>query len=390
MLLIVALVAVVCALLTLLLPRRNVRPPRFISGAPASIAAHNWINYGWLADVPFQNDRIWLQTLSGTNFHVYLYDLRSRTITGELFDGGSPQLSNRDGSRILVTGHGSTETAAQTMLNVFRKMVRAPLLGDRIETFWILDLPSNTATKVGIVSQARSAGSTWHPSPDFRYGYTLPTTAVGEAISLYDFERRSFTKIFVPGYPVGWWDERTIVIDSLNDDFDLFDVQTRTARVLFSAAQIKTFFARAGITNAVRDIYPFFNWNGTNYDFFFGPKNKTRGLHGDGFLLKVNRAGPSLELLSTNFGYRWGGVFDRSATHYLFPGESGTPGRSGDGSVCLRDLSDGKITTIVPPDNKGRYSLPKFYGTEVIYLRDRMTHRIGLDGSNDALVLTNN
>src|SRR6185437_11439152 len=107
----------------------------------------------------------------------------------------------------------------------------------------------------------------------------------------------------------------------------LFDIETRKTRMLFSAADIKAAFTRADLTNAPADIRSFFNWNGTNYDFYFGPKNKVYGTLGSGFLFKVNRGGPSLELVDRDFGYKWGGSFDRSATHYLFQGETGAPGR---------------------------------------------------------------
>jgi hypothetical protein len=217
----------------------------------------------------------------------------------------------------------------------------------------------------------------------------MPTTAFGKAISLCDFDRHSLTTISVQGYPAGWWDERSILMNTPTDEFELLDVETGKSRMLFGAADIKADFTRAGLTNAPSDIRSFFNWNGSNYDFYFGPKMIVTGLHGDGYLLKVNRAGPSLELVDRTFGYRWGGSLDRSATHYLYQGESGTPGHSADGAVYLRGLADGKVSTVVPPDNKGQYSIPRFYGNEVIYFRDRAIHRIGLDGSNDALVLTN-
>lgn len=40
----------------------------------------------------------------------------------------------------------------------------------------------------------------------------------------------------------------------------------------------------------------------------------------------------------------------------------------------------------MPPDNKGQYAIPRFYGDEVIYYRNRVLWRIGLDGSNNVPV----
>ena len=68
---------------------------------------------------------------------------------------------------------------------------------------------------------------------------------------------------------------------------------------------------------------------------------------------------------------------------FVYQGESGAPGSGGNGAVYLRDLSDNSVHTLVPPNNKGQYAIPRFYGDEVIYFRDRVIWRIGLDGSNN-------
>jgi hypothetical protein len=66
------------------------------------------------------------------------------------------------------------------------------------------------------------------------------------------------------------------------------------------------------------------------------------------------------------------GRLDITATHYLYNGERGLPGQGGNGAVLLRNLEDNSITSLVPPDNSGQYSLPRFYRNEVIYFRNRL------------------
>ena len=105
------------------------------------------------------------------------------------------------------------------------------------------------------------------------------------------------------------------------------------------------------------------------------------------FLARADRAGPALTLLYRHFEFHWGGHLDSTATHYLYQGESGAPGEGGDGAVYLRDLTTGETATVVPPDNKGQYAIPRFYGNDVIYFRDRLLRRVGLNASNDAPLL---
>lgn len=103
------------------------------------------------------------------------------------------------------------------------------------------------------------------------------------------------------------------------------------------------------------------------------------------FLLKAERTSPTptLKLINSEFQFEWGGRLDAQVTHFLYQGESGAPGNGGNGAVYLRDLADNSVRTLVPPDNKGQYSIPRFYRDEVIYYRNRVLWRIGLDGSSN-------
>lgn len=132
----------------------------------------------------------------------------------------------------------------------------------------------------------------------------------------------------------------------------------------------------------------FDNWNGQTYDFYFGENGKINGLIvTNSFLLKADRQTPSLTLLYRDFRYQWGGRLDAAATHYLYQGETGKPGSGGNGAVYLRDLTNGTIATVVPPDTNRQYAIPRFYGDEIIYFQNHLLHRVRLDGSNDSPLL---
>jgi hypothetical protein len=368
----------------------HARAPHFVAGAPASIPTLKFVDYDWLADAPFENDRLWCWALTSTGIHTYLYDLKKREVLGELFDGAATGIGTRDGSRLLVRGAGSGPSFKQEVSDILGKLVGRKMSGprERAEVYWIFDTSRNVATKIGQFSQLQGGGSVWHSSPDFRRGYTMPTSTSGTSLFVCDLDNVSMTQFELKGYPKGWWDDHHILLENRLEKFELFDIQTETVIPLFSRNQIQATVARVGVATAP-DLSAQATWNGTNYDFYFGLADHVRGLHGNSFLLRANRSGPSLSLSTTNFGFRWGGSFNATADLYLFQGEKGVPGSGGNGAVYVRNLTNGMESMIVPPDNKGQYAIPRFYGNEVIYFRDRVLHRIGVDGSNDTLLLTN-
>ena len=121
-----------------------------------------------------------------------------------------------------------------------------------------------------------------------------------------------------------------------------------------SAASVKTFLSQAGLTNGPSGLGAFANWNGHDYDFYFGPADTLFGLKNpDGYLLGVDRAGPSLKVLYRNFRFRWDGHLDGAGTHYLYEGEKAAAGSGGDGAVYLEDLTNGTTVTLVSAGQQG-------------------------------------
>lgn len=385
-----AVLAFVALAVFVLWPRRDPQAPRFVAGTPASIPSFTDERYDFLADAPFENDRIWFWTsVAGRDPHFYLYDLRQKKILGQLFNADIPDLCSRDGSRLLVRGFESPFSWQSLLASISKVFgIKLPAPSRRIETFWILDTSRNSVKSVGSLSQVTGTSSSWHPSPDFRYGYTEPTTSSG-ALYLCDLEQASLTRISIHGYPRGWWDEHDILIDAGKNQFDLFDVSAGTTRSLFSPVDFEKVLTRPAVTNNPPVLDTVANWNGRSFDFYFGLQDQIRGLKGsNSCVLRASADSPQLALLYPEFQFRWSGHFDQTGKLYLFPGERGTRGRSGDGSVYLRDLTSGAVSTIVPTNNPGGYAAARFYGNEVIYIRDWRLHRVGLDGSNDAFVLS--
>jgi hypothetical protein len=370
------------------------KPPKYVPGAPASLAAFTVNYYDFLAGNPFEGDRLWMWTMAGTNAHNYLYDLAHRTILGELI-AASPVLYDRQNGRVLVMTASEPIRSAGEELENFLMSISfphgTPIPGSqRQETFAMLDLVNNTCTKMGEIRQMAGAGSTWDASPDDRYGFTSPTTDMESSFVLCDLASGTFTKIKEAGDPVGWWTEHEILMVNGTNEFDLFEVGARKRKTFFSPAYVKAFLEHEQLANVATNLRAFPNWNGRGYDLYFTSAESWGGLqHPDSFLLKADKASIALKVVYRSFRFRWGAHLDRAATHYLYPGETGAAGSGGDGSIYLQNLTNGTTLTLVPPDNLGQYSTPAFYGDEVIFFHNRILWRVQIDGSNKTELFPN-
>jgi len=371
-------------------PGENPLAPRFIPGAPATLPAYTWDHYDWSADIPVFNQKVWMWIAARTNSHSYLYDLDRRVVVGELVNAGMPVLWTQDGSKILCLGHDSLGTSFKhRALTATSKLLGGKLPPpNRTESFWVLDIRDNSATRLAAVSQIPGTGSRWHPSPGFCYGYTVPTTTEGRAFFLCDLLTNAITRIETRSELKGWWDDQHILVENGVNDFALFDIATEKSKPLFGPGEITAFLSRTGLTNDPAGIGVFANWNGKDFDFYFGPKPDIYG-QGDtnSFLARIDKDPPGLRLLYREFQFRWSGRLNSDATCHLYQGESGAPGKGGNGAVYLKNLTNNTVLTLVAPDNKGQYAIPRYSGDEAIYFQNRLLRRVKLDGSSDSFLL---
>ncbi|HEX5223367.1 MAG TPA: hypothetical protein VFZ59_27650 [Verrucomicrobiae bacterium] len=391
---IVAAVVVILLLIAGVPPSPDTRnAPRFVPGKTQPVGNYTWVHYDWHTVRPFVNDKVWIfGRRNRTNQFNCLYDLRERMILGELTNGGVI-LSSGDGKKLLIGGRNSPAIELkERVLGLLQKISggKINLNNNQTESFWVLNLDDNAAKRVGSVSQYTGTSSSWYGSPQLQYGCTRPTTE-GGSFALFNFADDSFTRVPLRGQLRGWWDDQNVFLEAENHDFILYDVERRQTTTLFRANEVHEALERWKLPSDPANVVAFANWNGREYDFYLAEKDYERQAR-KCFLLKIERTTPrpTLKLVSPDFQFAWGGRFNAEGTHFLYQGESGGPGSGGNGAVYLRDLSDNSVRTLVPPDNKGRYAIPRFYGDEVIYFRDRVLWRIGLDGSNNVPLFPTN
>ena len=384
--LIAAALLVILLLVTVVLPSPDKRnAPKFVPGKIQPGGNYTAMHYDWSSPRPFVNDKVWIfGSRDGTNRFTYLYDLRERVILGELLNAGAI-LPNHDGTKLLVLGRNTRGTELKTRLLDFVRWIssgRIAVNDDRIESFWILNLKDNSSKRVGSVKHYAGSSSGWHSSPNLRYGCTIPTPLWEQGFVLFDFQDDSFTWIAVNGNFCGWWDDENVLLRDGDHNFLLYDVEKRRSTQLFSAEMMRQTLEQLNLPSNTTNVISFANWNGREYDFYFVERDYVAK---HSFVLKADRTSPKprLKQVFQSFKFEWGGRFDAKAEQFLYQGESGAPGRGGDGAVYLKDVTYNSIKTLMPPDNKGQYSIPRFYGDEVIYYRNRVLWRIGLDGSNN-------
>lgn len=365
--------------------------PKYVAlDSPPAGQSGRFISYLWSEDVPFQDGKIWLfSALNRTNYHEFLVNIENHKALGEMLNGNAV-FFNRDRTKLLCEGRpGFDTTLKDRLVTLISKLSlgRIHIRTNSTETCWILNLRNNSARRAGALSQLAGTSSRWHPSPDFRFGYNLPNNSrAGTSFVLCDLENESFRQMtYYNGDPCGWWDDRHILMQQPYRGLFLYNVITRKETTLLGREDLIGRLRKFGITNAPNMLTIISTWNGANYDFNLIPGH-TIPYTNTGFLVKLDRPGPGLTLVKRDFKFRWLGRFNAAGTCYVYPGESGAPGRGGNGALYLLNIPTGNVTTLIPPDNKGQYVIPRFYGDTIIYPYNREIRTVKLDGSGNVLL----
>ena len=362
-------------------PRFVAAKARFIPGPQERVA------YEFLNSSPFEGGKMWVSAGSKKENHVYLYDIDNRKILGELLNA-RPVYFNRDQSKLLCSRRspaGRVPRIKRRILEILADLgwLKNALLsgGDDQESFWVLDLKRNATVRIGVAYQLKGAGSIFRPSPTFQYGFNKTSGSSSRPeILISDIESLQFRREPVDGFPFGWWDDEQVLLKDSNNDFVLYNVVARKAKPFLSFPQLRSFYTDSDFTNDPARATPFIMWNGRTNDFYLTDGNKRWGAE-DSFLAKIERPDGALKLLAPHFKFEWSDHLDATGNFYLYSGR--LPGKT-NSAVYLRDWKRGKTRELVPPDPTTQsFSIPRFYGGEVIYFRSNALWQIKVDGGNN-------
>ena len=363
--------------------------PKFVPIRSFSIPAYTGLYYEFLASRPFAGGKMWISLQNNTNWWAtYLFDLEQRKVIGELRNAG-PVFLNGDQTQLLCRKRGEAKVSLTQKAQLLVEKVISPrflpwkpkaVSANDTETFWLLDLRSNSAALLGSVSQFKGAGSTFRPSPDCRFGFNTPT-ASHDVLFVCDLIRKrgAYVKVEMFENALGWWDNQTIMLRNQTNDFRLLDVVSGSSISLLRATNVIAFLDGHGIAHQEQRPSAFANWNGREYEFYVADTHR-KWLATNSFLLKIERPDARLSVVSPDFKFEWSDHFDDSQRYYVYSGRERGHGTDG---VFLRDLKTKSRKTLVEPENANYSSIPNFYGTNVIYIRSNQLWRIDFNGSNN-------
>ena len=365
----------------------NPKIPRFESvSQPFVVPQYQQLRYEFLSTSPFEGDRMWISVSSGTNgYHCYLYDIERKAVLGELFNA-SPAFMTRDQSMLLCVSRSPASHSPVALLNKnIKALVRVLLHGkadfsnDDIETVWGLNLQHGGATRLGSLSQGPRSGSSFVPSPSFRYGYNKPTASF-ETPDLFicDLEKRVLLRRSVDGWPEGWWSDSEIIFKDSTNNFMLYDVAADKSSPLLSAAPVADSFRKGSLPGSPGQGSLFFIWNGKENEFYLTDAHQ-RWLATNSYLFKIERPGAGLKLMAADFKFEWSDHFTPGGAGYVYSGREPTNRSSG---VFFRDLRTQREITLVDSDQSRSFSLPNVYRDTVIYTRSNQLWQVMLNGSN--------
>lgn len=375
-LLIMALILLVVLVAWLIISHQP-NAPQFKPISSFQAPSYKTLHYNFLQERPFEGGKMWLLLRDGTNnLGWYLYDIEQRKVLGEL-RGAWPAFSGPDQSQVFCA---TMERYTPWLDRIGGLLVSASPRRECIETFWLLDLPRNSAMRLGEIRYSEGAGNFTTPSPDYRFAFSRmsPPPQSGPTVCLFDLERRSSKPLKIDGWILGWWDNQTLLFQDQTNDFRLFNVLSGRASPLLYRTNVLAFLERHRIEH--KGILSMFSsWNGRE-NVFYLTDTRQKWLAAESLLVKVERPDAQLTLLSPKFKFGWSDHFDRAQRYYLYAGRE--TGQGSDG-VSLRNLHTQTETALVTPKGERYFSTPNFYGDSVIYLhRQKELWRTDMNGSN--------
>ncbi len=322
---------------------------------------------------------------SGTNrFDVFLFDIEKQRVAGRLMnadpdfmDAGLTRLVCRQRDR--PPADSTRAKVADFVFKISRGRLDYRRGGNDEETIWIVDLKKGGSRRIGSIRQLPGGGSSFYPSPDFKRGYIKPTViAPANEMRICDLETGELELHTPAGWPMGWWDNRRIILRNSSREFVLYDIFSRDVRVLFTPLQLSGFFDRNKLEEDPRKMGAVPVWNGRENDFFLTDTYKS-WLATNSVMIKIDRETEGLELLRKDFKHEWLGRLHPDGNLYVFNGrEIG----QGSASLYLRDLNSGKEAALIASNSFRHFSVPHFHGDEIIYQRSNSLWRVDLKGDN--------
>jgi len=177
-----------------------------------------------------------------------------------------------------------------------------------------------------------------------------------------------------------WCSDRELLYRNKSNDLEIYDVATDARRLALSFSDLARFLTSKNLAlSSPQFLSIMTEWNGRDYEIYLN--GNWRSLEEDErWLIKITRPDFKPQLVSRDFPFRRTGHFDISATKYVYSGETETHDSN---AVYVRDIASGQEHLLVEGDPEKKYfSVPKFYGDRIIFVKDAAIWMMNGDGSN--------
>lgn len=344
------------------------------------------LGYDFLNPKPCVNGLLWLYA-ARTNqaMRTFLFDVPNRQLVGE-FEGTMPALFNADGTRILcaTVDRRPPNPFFARLQRIVRRISGTQFIIQQglmeTGTCWMLDVSRGAFAEVGSFRCLSGAVVRFNPSPAAGFAYLVPfqVSTAWTNVHVFDLNLGKSWIDKIPGHPEGWWDESQIICRGSNGDWLLHDIHSHKQTSLLRSADLADFLGAHQITEGAQSFQVLDAWGGPAQRLYLSVQ-QNHWLASTAPLLSLSRVDRSLRLEHRMFKFEWSDHLDHTGQWYLYSGRE--VGQRSDG-VYLRNLAGEPDQTLVRETGAPVFSMPRFSGDSVIYVRSNALWRVELGMNN--------
>lgn len=330
---------------------------------------------------PFQDDLVWI-TPKKPNRPIlkrYLFDLKLERVT-HIAENFTTIQSSRTYQSTLGTSFGS--------LRLFWRWYAVTwfdLRDDKLEDFFVLIENIGNDGKRKKFKTVRWVFENSYPSPNGRYNRIL---SWNDKHYIYDFEEHTLIDLgesshLLPDF--GWFSNRECFYRDSKGEINVYDIKQDKSTVLLKPIQLNAFLENYKLQLNQKVGFNVVSVPTGNGDrmIICGTERFNKNLpdpliRDKDWVVEFEQESGELKLLHRWFPHKNHGKWNADLTKYIYPGQDG---KNVD-AVYLYDIEREELLTLEQgKGSRDEYSMPNFYGDNVIYVKDNALWMMKDDGT---------
>lgn len=339
------------------------------------------MNYSFHQYNPFRDDVVWIKPFNPKRsvMKQYLFDLKQEKVTHIAENVEAIQVSRKYNSTL-----GSSFGSLRLFLRWKIQMLMDIREEHQDEFYFALDFLNHENGEKMFLETVISVIENSFLSPDGRYA---KINVLQGNQSIVDFQDQSLTTISTSSksWEGGWLSKHECFYRDSNYNVVVFDVRTQESTVILTPAKLSTFLAHHDLRinqNMLFTVRSVPTKNGDrmiiNGNHYFNSINSTLN-EDEAWVVEIDRESRELKLLHERFPHQRSGKWNSDLTKYLYSGEKKTNDTD---AVYVYDVFSEEVNSIENATHRGNsYSLPNFYGDQIIYVKENAMWIVNDDGT---------